>query len=100
MKAAYKFVHQAYSVCFFLYNPRSPAQPRADTVLRGLDHHTLINSQENDLPTDQSDEGSFLVEALSSQITLDCVKLTEKKNRTVFSLTHQIIMLLHEFPSF
>lgn len=60
------------------YNARS--LPRDGTAHHGLGPPTPTLSQENahpDLPTGQSDEGNFLADDPSPQVTLVCVKSTE-----------------------
>lgn len=50
--------------------------PLGGTTHNGLISATSITNQEN-ISTDKSDEGSFFTEVLSSQVTLACVKSTK-----------------------
>ena len=61
-----------------LYNPGS--LPKDSTTYNSLGPPTSIINQDNnptDLPTDSSHRGLFSIEIISSEMTLDCAKLTK-----------------------
>lgn len=53
------------------------------TVGWAFSQQPLTSAMPTDLPTSYSDGGSSLVEVLSSQVTLICVKLTNRQHSTV-----------------